>query len=290
MMAKTKRFAEPEIVFKEGIAFSFGGQINETLPKAENISEVIVQTTMGAISGGSSGSLIANTGVESITIRINGKEAIKYDGLSGIAGQISMGIAVLREFYYQMHGVAMVDETYIIELPDAIPKVNDVQIIVKLAQNIASIQTAGGDRDTLAASVVAIKYKARDKLPGRVVVPYIDYTVYSHAARTGKLPEYVPTLTVPLRKLIFIFSDGTTLANDTYDRLTLQVGNKNLWDGSIADLRRQQGQKSRRALNTGFGMISFPAGIAVPANTLKLDFQAGTAGTAKNVHLHWIAY
>lgn len=279
-----------EIVYEEGITFALGATITRTLPKAENISEIIVQSTIGALSGGASGSYIANTAIESITIRINGKESIVYNGVSGIAGQISMGIAVLREFYQQMHGVALIDENYVIELPDAIPKANDVQLIIKTAENIASLQTAGGDRTTIAASTIDIKYKGDDKIKGRVVVPYINWSSYYHGARVGNLPEYLPTLTQPLRKLIMIFHDANVLANDTYDRLIISKGSKNLIDGSIADFRRNQGQKARIALSTGFLMVSFPKGLKVPASTLKLNFYAGTAGTSKNVHVAWLAY
>jgi len=282
--------SDAEIVFEEGISFAFGKTITRVFPKAMNLSEIIIQATMGALSGGASGNYIANSAIESITMRINGKEAVIYNGTSGIAGQISMGIAVLREFYYQMHGVAMPDENTIIELPDAIPKNNDVQIIIKLAENITSIQTLGGDRTTLAASTIDIKYKANDKLKGVVLVPYINWTMYSHGARTGNLPEYLPTLTEPLRKLIMITHDGNTLSNSTYDRLTISKGNKNLFDNSIADFRRSQAQKSRVANSTGFLMISFPSGLKVPASTLKLNFYAGTAGTAKYVHVGWLAY
>jgi len=280
-----------EIVFEEGIAFDFAKMITRTLPKAVAISEVIIQSTIGALSGGATGTYIANSAVESITLRIDGKEAIVYNGASGIAGQISMGIALLREFYQQMHIVAMPDESYIIELPDAIPKNHDVQIIIKLAENIASIQTSGGDRTTLASSTIDIKYKGQDKLKARVLVPYINWSSYSHGARTGNLPEYLPTIAGKLlRKLIMITHDANVLANDTYDRLIIAVGAKNLVDGSIGDFRRNQSQNSHVALSTGFLMVSFPNGIKVPASTLKLNFVAGTAGVDKNVHVGWLAY
>jgi len=280
----------PEIVFEEGITFAFGKTITRVFPKAEHVSEIIVQSTMGALSGGATGTYVANTAVESITLRINGKEAIVYNGVSGIAGQTSMGIATLREFYQQMHVVAMEDENYVVELPDAIPKNNDVQIIIKLAENIASIQSSGGDRTTLAASTIDIKYKSEDKIPGLVRVPYINWTSYSHAARIGNLGEYLPTLTKPLRKLIFIFHDANVLANDTYDKIIISKGSKNLIEGSITDYRRNQGQKSGVVLSTGFAMISFPKGLKVPASTLKLNFVAITAGVDKNVHVGWLAY
>lgn len=283
--------SEAEIVFEEGITFAFAKTITRTMPKAMSISEIIIQATIGALSGGSTGSYVANTAVESITIRIDGKEAIVYNGVSGIAGQISMGIAVLREFYQQMHIVAMPDESFILELPDAIPKNHDVQVIIKLAETIASIQTAGGDRTTLASSTIDIKYKAIDKLKARTLVPYINWTSYSHGARIGNLSEYLPTIASKLlRKLIIITHDGNTLSNTTYDKIIVSMGDKNLFDNSMGDYRRIQESKSHVALNTGFIMISFPKGIKVPASTLKLNFYAGTAGTDKNAHVGWLAY
>jgi hypothetical protein len=283
-------FVDAEIVYEEGIEFDFGKKITRTLPKAMNVSEIILIATMGALSGGSTGSVIANCAIESIRIRINGKESIVWDGADGIAGQISMGIAVLREFYYQKNGVAMPDEQYVIELPDAIPKNNDVQIIIQLSRTIASLQTSGGDRTTLAASTIAIKYKANDKIKGRVLVPYINWTTFSFAARTGNLLDYLPTLNLPLRKLMIITHDSNVLANDTFDRLTISKGDHNFTDSSIADLRRNQAQRSRKALNTGFVFVQYPAGLKVPASTLLFKFEASTAGTSKLVHIAWIAY
>lgn len=281
---------DSEIVFEEGIVFAFGKTVTRTLPKAMNISEIIIQAVMGALSGGSTGSVIANASVESITIRVDGKESIVYDGNAGIAGQISMGIAVLREFYFQKNGVNMPDETFIIELPSAIPRNHDVQIIIKMSQNIASLQTSGGDRTTLAASTIGIKYKASDKISGQLFVPYINWTSFNFAARTGNLIDFLPTLNRPLRKLMMITHDGNTLSSTTFTKLTISKGSTNFTDSTIADLRRNQSQRSRKAQSAGHVFVTYPKGKKVPASTLQLKFEATTAGTDKQVHVHWLAY
>ena len=72
---------ESEIVFEEGITFGFGKTITRTLPKAMAISEIIIQSTIGALSGGATGTYIANSAIESITVRIGGKETIVYNGI-----------------------------------------------------------------------------------------------------------------------------------------------------------------------------------------------------------------
>lgn len=280
---------DADIVFLEGLAFGFGATHTYTLPKSANISAIIIRATMGALSGGTTGSYIANTAVQSIKLRVNGKDIINFDGLKDIAGIQSMGIAVLREFYYQMHGVAMTDNEYVIELPDALSKNFDVQLVFTTG-TLAGIQTAGGDRTTLAASTLDILYQSDDKIKGSNVMPIINWTLYSHAGRTGNLPEYIPTLTLPLRKLMMITYDGTTPANTTYDNLTVEVANQQIKKGTIAHFRTQQAKKSRIANNTGHIHISFAKGLKVAPSTVKLNFYAGTAGTAKYIHVAWLCY
>jgi hypothetical protein len=281
--------ANKELVYQQGITYGFGETKTYTLSKAEPVSAIIIRCTMGALSGGSSGSYIANTALEAIKIRLNGKLIMDFDGLKNIAGIISMGVATLREFYKQMYVVAMPDNHYIIEFPTPLPKNSEVQIIFETAGAIASIQTAGGDRTTLAASTIDVLYRTGKLGAGKPIVPFISYTLFSHSNRTGYLDEFVPASNKPLRKLMMITYDGTTIADTTYDSLIIQEGSNVLVEGAMAYLRAVQGKKARVAQSTGHLHVGF-LGKKVLSGTLKIQFYAGTAGTAKFVHLAWLAY
>ena len=277
-----------ELIFQQGITFAFGATHTYTLSKAEPVKAIIIRANLGAISGGASGSIIANTSVQAIKIRLNGKLVMDYDGLKNIAGQMSMGIATLREFYKQMHVVAMPDEHYIIEFPSSIPASQEIQVIFETAGSITALQTAGGDRDTLASSSLDVLYTT-GKVGVKARVPYVSYTQFSHAGRTGFLDEFVPPTNLPLRKLMMITFDGTTISSTTYDSLVISEGSNVLIDGKLAYLRSKQGAKARVAQSTGHLHIGFPKGKNVKSQTLKFQLYAGTAGTAKFVHLAWLA-
>ena len=277
-----------ELIFEQGITYAFGATHSKTLSKAEGIKAIAIRCNMGAISGGSTGNLIANTGLQSIKIRLNSKLIINYDGLKNIAGQMSMGIATLREFYKQMHVVAMPDEYYMIEFPYTIPKNNELQIIIETAASITAIQTSGGDRTTLAASTIDVLYTTG--VPkGKTKIPFISYTLFSHAARTGFLDEFIPPTNLPLRKLMLITYDGSTIASDTYDSLILSEGSNQIADGSMALLRSKQGAKAKVAQSTGHLHIAFPKGKRVKSSTVKFQLAAATAGTAKFCHMAFLA-
>ncbi|GAF86222.1 unnamed protein product, partial [marine sediment metagenome] len=220
-----------ELKFQTGIAFAFGATHTYTLSKAEAVKAIIINAKMGAITGGATGTIVVNTAVQAIRIRINGRLAIAFDGLKNIAGQMSMGIATLREFYKQIHVVPMPDDSFMIEFPTAIPKNNEIQIIIELASTIASIQTSGGDRDALASSTFDITYRT-GRVSKRTVIPFISYTLFSHADRVGFLDEFIPPTTLPLRKLMMITYDGSTIADATYDSLVISEGANLLHDGS----------------------------------------------------------
>lgn len=278
-----------ELIYKQGITYGFGATHSWTLPKSAPVASLSVRCNMGAISGGSTGNLIANTGLQSIKIRLNSKQIINYDGLKNIAGQMSMGIAILREFYKQMHVVAMPDENYMIEFPTPFPKNYEIQVIIETAASIAAIQTSGGDRDTLAASTIDVIYTT-GKVPLKPTVPFINFTVFSHAARTGALDEFVPPTNLPLRKLMCITYDGSTISSTTYDSLIISEGANIIAEGTLAYLRGKQGAKAKVAQSTGHLHIGFGKGKHVKSDTLKFQLSAATAGTAKFAHLAWLAY
>ena len=244
---------------------------------------------MGALTGGASGSYVVNTAIQSIKIRLNGQLIVDYDGLKNMAGIASMGISTLREFYKQIHVVSMPNDYFIIEFPTPLPANNEIQIIFETASSITAIQTAGGDRTTLASSTLKIIYRT-GKIGARTIIPFISYTLFSHGDRIGNLDEFVPPTNLPLRKIMMITYDGTTVSSTTYDSLLLTEGANVLAEGSMAYLRSVQGSKAKVDQSSGHLHIGFPKGKNVKSSTLKIQFRAGTAGTAKYVHFAWLAY
>jgi len=281
-----------ELVFQEGITYAFGSTHTYTLSKAEAVKAIIVRFNLGgALSGGSTGTYIANSAIQALKIRLNGKLMIDFDGLKNMAGIASMGVATLREFYKQIHVVPMPDNHYIIEFPTPIPKNNEIQIIFETASSITAIQTSGGDRDTLPASTIDVLYRTGKVNPKqKTIIPFISYTLFSHSDRTGNLDEYVPPTNLPLRKIMMITYDGTTIADGTYDSLIITEGANVLKEGSMSYLRAVQGAKAKVAQSTGHLHIGFPKGYKVKSSTLKIQFKAGTAGTSKYVHFAWLAF
>jgi len=277
-----------ELKFQEGIAFGFGATHTFTLSKAEPVKSITLQSIIGALSGGATGTYVANTAIQSIKIRLGSKLIMSFDGLKNMAGIQSMGIATLREFYQQMYVVAMPDEYYIIEFPTPLPANSELQIVFETAASITAIQSAGGDRTTLAASTINITYRTGKK-GAKSIIPFISYTQFSHAARTGFIDEFIPPTYKPLRKIMMITFDGTTISSTTYDSLEISEGSNILHDGSFAYLRSLQGAKARVAQSAGHLHIAF-AGKKVKSSTLKIQFAAATAGTAKFIHFAWLAY
>lgn len=278
-----------ELKFKSGIPFGFGALHSFTLSKADPISAITVRAVMGSISGGATGTIVVNTAIQSIKIRLGNKLIIAYDGLKNIDGQASMGIATLREFYKQMYVVGMPDDYFIIEFPTPFPANSELEIIIETAATIAAIQTSGGDRDTLAASTIDITYRV-GKVGVKGIIPYMSYTLFSHAARTGFLDEFIPPTDLPLRKIMMITYDGSTISSTTYDSLVISEGQNILHDGSFAYLRSIQGKKAKVEQSTGHLHIGFPKGKRIKSSTTKIQFAAATAGTAKFIHFAWLAY
>lgn len=276
-----------ELKFRSGITFGLGALHSYTLSKADPIKAITVRAVMGALSGGA-GTAVVNTAIQSIKIRVGNKLVIAYDGLKNIAAQMSMGIATLREFYKQMYVVSMPDDYFIIEFPTPIPANQEIELIFETAANLAAIQSSGGTQDTLAASTIDITYRVGKKgIKGKI--PFISYTLFSHAARTGFLDEFIPPTDLPLRKIMMITYDDTTIASTTYDSLVISEGKNILHDGSFAYLRAIQGKKARVAQSTGHLHIGFPKGKRIKSSTVKIQFAAATAGTAKFVHFAWLA-
>ncbi len=271
-----------EEYFKRKLAWSSGGFISETLPRDADISRIGIKHNTGTPGGGS---YVANTAIENIKIRVAGKEVIVWDGEKSIAGQVSMGIACLREFYKQMHnGVAMTNEYFIVDLPKTIPKGKDVHLVAEMATLASMGITTSYD------GTYDLFYEAKP-LKGKPWVPNILWGGWNDGALTGALIHYLTTLPFPLRTLILITMDGTTLADDTYDELLMELPQKpKIFDGEMITLKEEHQRKSGVSLTTGFFMKSFPEGLRVNPDSFKIQLYAATAGTAKKVHWAAICY
>ena len=269
-------------VFKETIAWASAGLISESLPKV-GISKIIIKHNVGSVGGGA---YVANTALENLEILIDGKSMIRWDGRKSIAGAISLGIACLRELYKHMHNaVAMPNELFIIELPDALPKGREIQIKAEMA-TLASMGATGSYDGTF-----DIIYETKDLVPKATIIPYISFQEFNDAATVGTLIHYLIALPYKLRTLIILTLDGTTIADDTYDRLEAgKPKEASYFKGKLALLKEIFQAKSGVSLATGFYLMSWRNGIVVPSDTFKMEFFAGTAGTAKRIHVAWLAY
>lgn len=270
-----------EEIFKRKESYSEGSYISETLPPT-NISRIIIRHNVGTPGGGS---YVDNTFLENFRVRVAGKELVVWDGEKGIAGQISMGIACMRELYKQMHnGVAMPAEYFIIDLPKTIPKGKDVHIIAEMA-TMASMGITTSYNGTY-----DILYESKP-LRGKAYVPNILWGSWGDLAKTGDLIHYLTTLPLKLRTLILITMDGTTLADTTYDDIVMSLPDRPiLFDGEMASLKEKHSSKSGVTLSTGFFMKSWREGLKVSAEAFKIHLKAATAGTTKKVHWCAICY
>ncbi len=268
-------------IFKPGLAYTPEGKINETMPVA-GISKILIKHHVGTPGGGS---YVANTAIEDILIRVAGNDAIHFGGGTGIAGQISMAMGALREFYKQKHHVDMDDEIFIVDLPDALPKNVKVQLISKMASLASMGCTVSYD------GTFDVIYEHEDKIKGRVIVPYITWGLWNFADDTGDLIKFITTIPFRLHLLILITFDNNVLSATTYDSLKISFPGKPVFEGAMAELKSQHESKSKVALTAGYFMKSWgKKGLKIPTESMKFNFYTETAGTKKQVYYIVICY
>lgn len=272
-----------QILAFKSVAWTSGGVKNLTLPKAP-ISKITLSRSDDT-SDDCTGTMEANCAIEWIKIRINGKVFIDIGGDQD-TGKPPMGLNLLREFYKQKHLVALPNEIQVIELPDALPKDAQVDIMIKWAT-----YTQLGCSDASLTYKIDILIEVEDKVPGKVLVPYIMWDKFDHGALINQHIEVVPALPYRLRAIVFLTEDNGTIQSGDYDRLTVSDPNKIYFDGSMAELEMMQEGRSNIALTDGYYILPFPGGIVVAPNTLRMLFDiGGTGGTDLEVHLLFICY
>lgn len=252
-----------------------------TLPKAP-ISKIIISGTFTSCTGTT---YTANTIFEFIQVRINGKMFIDLTG-DEVVDAVPWSWQLWREFYKQKHHVAMPDEQFIIELPDALSKDAQIDLIIK-----CRVQTSIG---ACTASVIYkwdILFEMEDKIPGKVLVPYIINEKIDLSTLTGKQISYVPAMPFRLRAICFCVEDNDSLSATAIARITIEDATRIYFDGKLIELEALQESRSRLALTTGHYIFSFKGGLKVPPESLKITFdKESTAGTDVEVHLLYIAY
>ena len=270
------------VIFDEGYPWVTGGLYSKTITQ-DNISRIKIKHTTGTAGGGS---YVANTVIEFIQIRINGILILDWNGETGIAGAMSMGITLLREFYAQLHNADMPAENFIIEFPFPIPANAQIQLIFKMA-TMASM----GVTTSYTGASFDVTYEKGE--PSKVVIiPYVTWNEWNDAAIPGHCLHYIPQLpeNMKLRYLLFITDDGGTLANTTYSRLTISILGRILFDGFMVDIQNDQEARSMKAMATGLFMIPFKGGLKVGNAMVKLDFVPTAAGTAKHIRPAFICW
>ena len=271
-------------IFIKNKLIAMGEMQSYTLPRAP-ISKIIisgVETTACATA------LTVNELFDWIKVRINGKEFIDIGGES-VASKVPYGIALWREFYKQKHnGVAMPDNQWIIELPDALPVDAQVDLIFKVKTEAHSKCS-----DSALVYHIDIIYELDDKIKGKVVVPFVMCQSFAIGAGVGHQYHYIPALPYPLRSVIMLSEDSDTIEatiGDDINDLTIKSPLKTFFDGMTGDLKLEQESKSGVALTAGYFIYSFKGGIKVAPNSLLFDFFVDTAGTATTIHFLYICY
>lgn len=271
-------------IFIKNKLIAMGEMQSYTLPRAP-ISKIIisgVETTACATA------LTVNELFEWIKIRINGKEFIDIGGESE-ASKVPYGIALWREFYKQKHnGVAMPNNQWIIELPDALPIDAQIDLIYKIKTEAHSKCS-----DSALVYHIDIIYELDDKIKGKVIVPFVMCQRVNFGAGVGHQYHYVPALPYKLRTVVMLSEDSGTIEatlGDDINDLTIKSPLKTFFDGMTNDLKLLHESKSGVALTAGYFMYSFKGGIKVAPNTLLFDFFVDTAGTDTSIHFLYICY
>lgn len=259
-----------------------GQQHTYMMPKGKGISTIIIREH-GAV--GACTTYVANTWLESIRVRIGNKLAIDWGGRDDVAGAISYGMMALRDYYKMQNKITCTAEQFIIQLPDAIPKNTDIQLILKLA----AYASMGCNADDFTGTY-DILYEIEDKIKGAVVVPKIQWGNWNDAALTGHRLHYLPAVPFKLRCLILITEDSDTPADDTYETLTIEMDGEIYYDGELSSLGTQFEKICKVAHTTGIFYLYFPDGIKIPSESFKMDFYASAAGTLKRIHWWTISY
>lgn len=276
-------------VLDEAVPFIPGGILRKTIPD-EGVSKIIVIFNAdGTPQGGSTGSYESNTAIENLVLRINGEEFISWKGGEDRVASPSFATLALREFYkMNNNGKEMPTNSWIIDLPDALSRLNEVILISKMG-SLNSILSSGHDRTGYTGGTIDIYYEAKDKIEGQDFVPYINYELWDFDNISGTRHRNFGVLPYPLRTIIMITDDDGSLSDALFNKLTLALPGKNIWEGTPNLLKTEFTMRTGQTLDTGYFFKSFKEGLYIPPDSFRWTFDL-VAGTDKQFYLLYIAY
>lgn len=269
--------------FKVKETYVSNKRFNYTLPKAP-ISKIIISRNTATAISCTGGSYTANTVFEFIQLRINGKMFIDFAGDS-VADAVPWAQQLWREFYLQTHKVSMPAEIFIIELPDALPKDAQLDLIIK-CRDVTSVGTC----TSALVYTWDINFEMEDIVKGKVLIPFIIPDKFDFGTKDKDQIEYVPAMPYKLRAILFCVEDNNSLSATVISRITIEDATRIYFEGSLLELEGLQEGRSGKALTTGHYIFTFMGGLKVAPQSLKLTFYIPSASTDIEVQLLYISY
>ncbi|WP_371802685.1 hypothetical protein [Candidatus Lokiarchaeum ossiferum] len=150
-----------QLIMESGIELSANQKKTFVLPN-EPISKLIIKM-VGSHSGGT-GTYVANTFLQSIRIKLNGREFEHWGG-ENPSGEVPYGIAAMREFNKVDNRIADPNNRWVLKWPDALPE-NLPKTLEIQANSLAGM----GYSVAPTMPTLEISYETEDILPDRVVV------------------------------------------------------------------------------------------------------------------------
>lgn len=271
------------IVYEKGIALTAAGngQVTRTLPRLP-ISQIIIRigSTTPTVS---TGTRIATTSVNGIIVRYNAHQIINWAGLYNLDDAPSMGMQMLREWNKHMYQQAESADNFVINFPKPLPAGD-----LSLNFDEQSAENQGADAaGTMTAGAHDIIY-VTEPLRGRAIVPYITSGAWSHGVDTGHKYHFLPSTlkNFRLHTLMLATHDAGTLGDDELADIKIMLGDRQLFDGSMADLKSDFQRKRGVIATVATGMFIYSfgrGGIVIPPDTLQLDMNISTAATTEGL-------
>jgi len=265
--------------------WSSGGSKSFSLPQLP-ISLIQVVHNTGSLSGGASGSYIANTAIASISVRKDGLEMYRWDGDKD-TDKVPNGINALRELNRMKEKGDPTAEVHDVNFPDAVSPKNRLELVVEW-NVIGNIND--GDR-TGYTGTYDVNIGVDDIAPGILKYGYVSFTKYNMSNRTGMETFYIPGIPkgYKLHGILMKSEDNATPSNTTFDNIKISVGTKTLEDRKFARIQDKAKAKFGIAHNTGWALWTPKRPFHVEPSMVQLGIEAGTAGTDKELHIWLIA-
>jgi len=269
------------IYVEEDIAIASVGNNLETITLPRTFIHAIEFNTDTAITV-SAGTHEEKYAIKAFRVIFNGRQIINIDGIVHADDQEIAGPELLRELIKSKAGVDPTEGYYKIIFSPPLPP-GDVQLEIQFT----SAEHIGADSaGTVTAGDFDLEVIIEPNYKGKTRIPYWRSGYFDDIDEGGDRHHYLPALSFPLRILMLCTHDAGTRSNTTYNELEISYLGNTLWDGKMAKLKNEMQQKSGVANSTGLFIKSFPNGLKVSPETLKLKMNL-TAGTS--VYTEWVA-